>query len=184
MAFRFKKLDIPEIIYIKPDIYPDQRGFFCEVYKYPEFAANGITKPFVQVNHSKSSKNTLRGLHYQKNPKAQGKLVTVIEGEIFDAVVDVRKGSPAYGKWVGQTLNADKKDMIYVPEGFAHGFCAISESAQVMYFSTELYSPKDERGVVYNDPKINISWPVKAPVLSDKDRGLPLLKEADNNFRY
>lgn len=184
MAFQFEKLDIPEIIYIVPDIYPDQRGFFSEVYKYPEFEKEGITRSFAQVNHSRSSKGTLRGLHYQIEPKAQGKLITVIEGEIFDVTVDLRKGSPTYGKWVSRILNAEKKDMLYIPEGFAHGFVTLSETAQIIYYCTEVYSPEHERGLSWNDPVVGVKWPVEDPILSQKDAALPRLDKIDNNFSY
>jgi len=182
MAFRFTKLEIPEVIHVESDIYDDDRGYFTEVYKYSEFQKNGIEKPFVQVNHSKSSKGVLRGLHYQKDPMAQGKLVTVVEGKIFDVVVDIRSGSSTYGKWVSKIIDAVKKDMLYVPEGFAHGFCVLSETAQVIYYCTEVYSPEHERGIRWDDPQLNITWPITDPVLTKHDSGMQLLSEADNNF--
>lgn len=173
MAFRFRNLSIPGVIGIEPDVYGDQRGFLAEIYKYPEFRKHGMEKPFVQVNHSKSAKGVLRGLHYQEEPKAQGKLVTVVEGEVFDVAVDIRPGSPTRGRWVSERLNDRKKNMLYVPEGFAHGFCVLSPSAQVIYYCTEVYSPEHERGILWNDPQLNISWPVKDPVLSERDGRLP-----------
>jgi dTDP-4-dehydrorhamnose 3,5-epimerase len=184
MSFHFTKLENPDVIHIKSDIYGDARGYFTETYKYPEFKANGIERKFLQVNHSKSSKGILRGLHYQKDPMAQGKLVTVIEGEIFDVAVDLRVGSPHYGKWVSQILDAGKKNMLYVPEGFAHGFCSLSENTQVIYYCTQVYSPEHERGIIWNDPHLGISWPIKDPILSDKDKVFPELDRIDNNFKY
>jgi dTDP-4-dehydrorhamnose 3,5-epimerase len=184
MAFQFKTLDIPGVVYIQPDVHGDERGFLMEVYKFREFKDHGVTKPFVQVNHSKSSKNVLRGLHYQKNPLAQGKLITVVEGEIFDAAVDIRAGSPTYGRWTAMTLDARKKNMLYIPEGFAHGFCVLSDTAQVIYYCTEVYSRAHEAGLLWDDPTINISWPVAAPILSDKDRVCPQLGQIENNFVY
>lgn len=184
MAFQFQNLDIEGLIYIEPDIFGDQRGFLAEIYKYPEFKKHGIMKPFVQVNYSKSTKGTLRGLHYQKDPMAQGKLVSVVEGEIFDVGVDLREGSPTYGKWVGLTLNAEKKNMLYIPEGFAHGFCVLSETAQLIYYCTQVYSPEHERGIIWNDKELDIAWPIENPILSDRDKDLQLLNQTDNNFSY
>jgi len=184
MAFQFKKLNIPEIIHIEPEIHSDQRGFFTEVYKSPEFKQHGMTRPFVQVNHSKSIKGVLRGLHYQKEPMAQGKLVSVIEGEIFDVAVDIRTGSPTFGQWIGIRLDSKGKKMLYVPEGFAHGFCVLSEAAQIIYYSTEVYSPEHERGLLWSDPAVGVKWPIKDPILSDKDAVSPKLEEIDNNFNY
>ena len=175
MAFTFKQLNIPEIIHIIPATYPDERGSFCEVYKQPEFEKAGIKGPFVQLNHSQSAKGTLRGLHYQERPEAQGKLVTVLEGEIFDVAVDIRKGSPTYGKHVSLTLKGDRKEMLYIPEGFAHGFCVLSEKAHVAYYCTRVYSPDHERGILWDDPQLKIAWPIKDPILSKRDQGLPLL---------
>ncbi|MCA9398648.1 MAG: dTDP-4-dehydrorhamnose 3,5-epimerase, partial [Candidatus Omnitrophica bacterium] len=130
MSFKFEKLEIPDVIHIQPDVYRDKRGFFAEIYKKKDFAEFGIAEEFVQINHSRSEKNVLRGMHCQLNPVAQGKLVSVFQGEIFDAVIDIRKGSPYFGKWVGIHLTAEKKNMLYVPPGFAHGFCVISEEAE------------------------------------------------------
>lgn len=184
MPFHSQRLDIPGVILIQPKIFPDDRGFFLEVYKSTDFKEYGIHKPLLQVNHSRSARGVLRGLHYQLNPVAQGKLVSVVEGAVFDVAVDIRKGSPCYGRWIGQTLDADKKNMLYIPEGFAHGFCVLSEFAQVIYYCTEIYAPEYERGILWNDPKLKIAWPVKNPVLSDKDSRLPPLGQAANNFVY
>jgi len=177
MPFTFTRLAIPDVILIEPTVFPDERGFFIESYKYSEFAAFGIKEHFVQDNHSRSVKGVLRGLHYQRQPKAQGKLVRVVVGEIFDVGVDIRKGSPTYGKWVGEVLSAENKRMLYIPPGFAHGFCVLSEVAEVLYKTTTEYSPEHDAGIIWNDPEIGIEWPIEHPILSEKDAGLPFLKE-------
>ncbi|MDP8259593.1 MAG: dTDP-4-dehydrorhamnose 3,5-epimerase [Candidatus Gygaella obscura] len=182
MAYEFKKLEIPGVVLIDPKVFRDKRGFFLETYKRSEFVTNGIDKDFVQYNHSKSKKGTLRGLHYQLNPNAQAKIVRVIRGRVFDVAVDVRKNSLTYGKWVGRVLSAENKKMLYIPEGFAHGFCVLSFVAEVIYSCTKEYDPGSEAGVVWNDPDISIDWPIKEPIISNKDFALPLLNEAKNNF--
>jgi len=184
MAFQFKNLDIEGLIHIEPDIFGDHRGFLAEIYQYPEFKSHGIEKPFVHVIYTKSIKGTLRGLHYQKDPMAQGKLVSVVEGEIFDVVVDMRVGSSTYGKWLGVTLDDKKKQMLYIPEGFAHGFCILSETAQLIYYCTQVYSPEHERGIIWNDKVLDIVWPIENPILSDRDQNLLPLDQADNSFSY
>jgi dTDP-4-dehydrorhamnose 3,5-epimerase len=146
------------------------------------FSANGISDAFVQDNLSHSRQGVLRGLHYQNHPKAQGKLVTVLKGEIFDVAVDIRKSSPTYGRWVGMTLSADCCRMLYISVGFAHGFCVLSEEATVSYKVTEEFAPDLDRGIAWNDPYIGIRWPIANPILSAKDAQLPLLREADNSF--
>lgn len=175
MPFRFERLQIPDVILIEPTVFPDERGFFMETYKYSEFAAFGIKERFVQDNHSRSKKGILRGLHYQRLPKAQGKLVRAVVGEIFDVAVDIRKGSPTYGKWVGEKLSAGNIQMLYIPPGFAHGFCVLSEEAEVIYKVTEEFSPEHDAGIIWNDPEIGIDWPIEYPIVSAKDTGLPLL---------
>ncbi len=177
MPFKFTRLAIPEVVLIEPRVFPDERGFFMETYKYSEFAAFGIREEFVQDNHSRSVKGVLRGLHYQRAPKAQGKLVRVVVGEIFDVGVDIRKGSPTYGKWVGERLSAENKRMLYIPPGFAHGFCVLSEVAEVLYKTTEEYAPEYDAGIRWNDPEIGIRWPIEHPILSQKDAALPRLRE-------
>jgi dTDP-4-dehydrorhamnose 3,5-epimerase len=184
MPFQFTRLQIPEIILIEAQSFEDDRGRFLESYKASAFAANGISDPFVQDNLSCSVRGVLRGLHYQVHPKAQGKLVTVLQGEIFDVAVDIRKGSPTYGQWAGMTLSADPFRLLYVPIGFAHGFCVLSEEAVVGYKVTEEYAPEQDRGIIWDDPDIGIEWPVADPILSPKDAQLPLLKEADSNFEF
>ena len=184
MPFRFSRLDLPEIVLIEPKVFPDERGFFLETYKYSEFASNGIEERFVQENHSHSSRRTLRGLHYQKNPKAQSKVVRVVVGAIFDVVLDVRKGSPRYGQWMGVNLSAENQKMLYIPAGFAHGACVMSEEAVLLYMVSSEYAPECEAGVIWNDPALGIQWPEDKPVLSLRDQMWPVLANADNNFAY
>src|SRR5574337_943448 len=184
MPFRFEKLEIPEVILVEPKAFEDHRGYFVETYKRSDFEANGIPELFVQDNHSYSVRGVLRGLHYQLHPKAQGKLVSVIQGAIFDVAVDLRKGSPTYGRWVGISLSAGDHRMLYVPAGFAHGFCVVSAEADVVYKVTEEYAPELDRRICWNDPEVGIRWPIEQPILSPKDARLPLLRAADNNFAY
>jgi len=183
MPFSFQKLDIPEVILVETQSFPDNRGFFMESFKESDFENYGINTNFVQDNFSHSVKNVLRGLHYQKNPKAQAKLVSALRGEIFDVAVDIRKSSPTYGKWVGEILSEKNHKLLYVPEGFAHGFCVLSDEADVLYKVNNEYSPEHEKGIIWNDPTVNIMWPIDKPILNDKDAQLPDLKNADNNFK-
>lgn len=181
-TFRFQRLEIPDVVLIEPMVFEDERGFFMETYKYSVFASSGIPERFVQDNHSRSVKGVIRGLHYQKNPKAQGKLVRVLAGEIFDVAVDIRKTSPTYGKWVGAVLSAQNKNMLYVPPEFAHGFCALIDGTEVIYKTTDEYAPEAERGIVWDDPDLAITWPVEQPIVSSKDAALPRFKAAENEF--
>jgi dTDP-4-dehydrorhamnose 3,5-epimerase len=180
MPFKFTRLSIPDIILIEPKVFRDDRGSFVETYKYSDFAAYGITDSFVQDNHSTSVKGVLRGLHYQTNPKAQGKLIRCMKGKIFDIAVDIRRSSPTYSKWAGYDLSEETNLMLYIPPGFAHGFMVLSDKAEVLYKCTTEYSPENERGIFWNDPDINIDWPIKNPVLSAKDKAYPVLKDSDN----
>ena len=184
MPFSFTPKEVPEVILITPKQFSDKRGFFLENFKESDFKNYGIITKFTQDNFSRSTQNVLRGLHYQKNPKAQVKLVSALRGEIFDVVVDIRKGSPTYGKWVAEILSDKNHNILYIPEGFAHGFCVISETADVLYKISNEYSPEHEKGIIWNDPMINIAWPIDKPVLHEKDHQLSLLKDADNNFVY
>jgi dTDP-4-dehydrorhamnose 3,5-epimerase len=184
MPFQFHRLQIPDVILIEARHFTDDRGFFLETYKRSAFRDNGIPDAFVQDNHSRSAHGVLRGLHYQIHPAAQGKLVRVLRGEVFDVAVDIRKGSPTFGQWVGVRLSEERFQMIYVPPGFAHGFCVLSERADLGYKVTAEYAAAQERGIVWNDPDIGIAWPVAEPVLSPKDAQLPPLKSADINFVY
>lgn len=155
-----------------------------ETYKYSEFANAGIKEYFAQDNYSNSKRHVLRGLHFQKNPMAQGKLVYCLKGRIFDVAVDIRRGSHAYSQWIGLELSEGNRFMMYIPPGFAHGFVVLSETAEVIYKCTEEYSRDNERGIIWNDNDIKVKWPVENPILSEKDKRLPLLKDADNNFSY
>lgn len=184
MAFEFKRLEIPDVILINAKTFTDERGFFMESYKDSEFKANGVIFDFKQDNHSKSSKNVLRGLHYQLEPYAQGKLVKVVTGRIFDVAVDIRKGSPTFGNWISAELSEENKQMLWIPPGFAHSFLSLEDNTNVLYKSTNEYNKESERGILWNDPEINIKWPVSNPILSEKDKKHPLLKEADINFNY
>jgi dTDP-4-dehydrorhamnose 3,5-epimerase len=161
---------IPDVVILEPDVHRDSRGFFLETYHAEKYRAAGIAESFVQDNHSRSLKGTLRGLHLQLQ-RPQGKLVRVIEGEIFDVAVDVRRGSPTFGKWMGVTLSSENFRQCYLPPGFAHGFAVVSEVAQVEYKCTDLYDPHSELGIAWNDPAIGIEWPVTDPLLSDRDKG-------------
>ena len=173
-------LAIPDIILFEPKAFGDERGIFFESFNQNDFKiATGISPTFVQDNHSKSTQGVLRGLHYQLPPKAQGKLIRAIQGEIFDVVVDIRQDSPTFGQWLGELLSADNKKQLWIPPGFAHGFLTLSETAEVLYKATDFYTPKSERCIGWNDPTIRIEWPLfhGEPILSDKDRlGLPLHK--------
>ena len=182
MPFKFEKLSIPDVIFIEAKKFEDQRGFFAELYHGASFCDAHITEPIKQINISKSKKGVLRGLHYQLNPFAQGKIIRAVSGRIFDVAVDIRKNSLSFGKWVGVELDSDKFNMLYIPKGFAHGFETLSESAEFEYFCTEIYSPQNERGIIYNDPDININWNTKKPIVSDKDLKNSFLKEAEINF--
>lgn len=169
---------IPEVLILEPTVFGDQRGFFLETYRREVFAAAGIPE-FVQDNHSKSSRGVLRGLHYQIR-EPQGKLVRVVQGEVFDVAVDLRRSSPTFGRWVGEHLSADNKRALYVPPGFAHGFYVLSETAEVTYKCTTYYAPRYERSLLWNDPALAIQWPEgPAPLLSDKDRAAQPFAQAD-----
>lgn len=185
MPFNFQRLEIPDVIFVEPKVFGDERGFFLEIYKHSDFSQFGIIEHFVQDNYSSSTAGVLRGLHYQKNPKAQGKLVRCLKGKIFDVAVDIRKGSPYYGRWVGKELSEEQGNMLYIPAGFAHGFLVLSDKADVLYKCTEEYSAQHDRGIIWNDPAISIQWPVNGrPILSAKDKMHPPLADADNNFVY
>ena len=181
-TFNFQRLAIPEVVLVEPRAFEDERGFFMETYKYSVFASFGISDRFIQDNHSRSTKGVLRGLHYQKNPNSQGKLVRAVVGEIFDVAVDIRRASPTYGKWVGANLSDQNQNMLYIPPNFAHGFCVISDIAEVLYKATDEYAPESERGIIWNDQDLAITWPVAEPIVSAKDHTLPTLSAADNEF--
>jgi dTDP-4-dehydrorhamnose 3,5-epimerase len=184
MPFTVHRLDIPELLLIEPGRFEDGRGFFMETYKHSNFLVYGIDEHFVQDNYSRSARGVLRGLHYQKNPHAQGKLVQCIKGAIFDVAVDIRRASPTYMRWVSIELTEEDTRLFYIPPGFAHGFLALSDVADVIYKCTGEYSAGHDRGIIWNDPDLQISWPVEKPVLSEKDSRHPFLRDADNNFVY
>jgi len=184
MAFKFQRLEIPDVVLIEARALEDERGSFVESYKRSVFSANGIDATFVQDNYSHSVRGVLRGLHYQKPPKAQAKLVTVLQGEIFDVAVDIRQGSPTHGRWVGMFLAAKECRLLYVPVGFAHGFCVLSEAADVLYKVTAEYAPELDRGIIWNDGDLAIRWPIEKPTVSLRDAKLPPLKSLGNDFLY
>lgn len=178
MPFEFKRLKIKDVILVIPKVFEDERGFFMERYKKSDFVKNGITVEFNQDNHSKSSKGVLRGLHYQAPPKAQAKLVSCIQGEIFDVAVDIRKNSPTFGQWVGEKLSRENKNMLFIPEGFAHGFVVLSETAELLYKASNEFSKEHDRGILWNDSQIGINWGIDfEPILSEKDKKQPKLRE-------
>lgn len=174
MSFVFRKLEIPEVILIEPEAVKDGRGFFMETYRHSVFKENGIPD-FVQENHSYSTKDVLRGLHYQSVPRAQGKLVRCIKGKIFDVAVDLRVDSKTRYLWVGVVLSEENHHELYIPEGFAHGFCVLGDEAEVVYKCTTEYSPEHECGILWNDPAIGVTWPIRSPILSEKDTQYKLL---------
>ncbi len=169
MPVSFKKTAIPEVLICELEIFSDQRGFFVETFHREKYATGGMSKPFVQDNYSHSIQTTLRGLHYQLH-QPQAKLVSAIRGFIFDVAVDIRRGSPTFGKWVGTILSEENGRQLYIPEGFAHGFCVLSDSADVLYKCTNFYAPDDEYGILWSDPAIDIEWPIKNPLISTKDQ--------------
>ena len=178
MPFKFRRLAVKDVLLLEPDIFRDERGFFMETFRRLDFDREGIEFSPVQENHSKSKEGVLRGLHYQANPFAQGKLVRVIRGKVFDVAVDMRKGSDTFAKWVGVELSEQDRLMLLIPRGFAHGFVALEEDTEVTYLADNDYSKPHERGVVWDDPRIGIKWPVVQPVLSEKDMHWPTLEEA------
>jgi dTDP-4-dehydrorhamnose 3,5-epimerase len=169
---KVSKSPIDGLIIIEPKVFRDSRGLFYEVYSESRYKEHGVSARFVQDNHSVSEKGVLRGLHYQVNP-GQDKLVRVVRGEVFDVAVDIRKGSSTYGKWWGLSLSEANNLQLYIPVGFAHGFCVLSDSAEVLYKCSDYYSPQNERGIIWNDPDLAIDWPIENPTLSEKDIEYP-----------
>ncbi len=165
---RFVRSELPEVVVVEPDVFRDDRGFFLETYHAAKYREGGIPGPFVQDNHSRSTRGILRGMHAQER-HPQGKLVRVLQGEIFDVAVDIRRGSPRFRHWVGIALSADNFRQVYIPPGFAHGFCVLSDIAEVEYKCTDLYDPSDELHLLWNDPDIAIDWPIAQPLVSPKD---------------
>ena len=176
MTFKVEKSDLKGVLLIQPVVHTDSRGRFFESFQKKRYKEIGIEEEFVQDNHSISQKNTIRGLHYRVTPE-QSKLVRVIRGEVFDVVVDIRKGSPTFGQWRGYTLSDTNYLQIYIPMGFAHGFCVLSETAEFLYKVSEYYSAEKEKGIIWNDQDIGIDWPLSNPVLSEKDKTNLTLKD-------
>lgn len=181
MAYTFTPLEIPGLLLVQGKTWPDGRGYFQESYREIDMREAGLP-PFLQDNLSRSTQGTVRGLHYQKHPAAIGKLLRCTRGKIFDVAVDIRKGSPAYGRWFGIELEGGDNKMLWVPAGFAHGFYTLSDVADVLYKVTGYYAPEQDRGIIWNDPALGITWPAKEAILSPKDAKHPPLSEADNNF--
>jgi dTDP-4-dehydrorhamnose 3,5-epimerase len=178
------KTPIPDLLIVEPDVFNDQRGYFFEVYNQERYFNNNMNIKFVQDNESKSGKNVLRGLHFQKPPFAQGKLVRVIQGKVLDVAVDIRKGSPTYGKYHSVELDAESKRMFYIPEGFAHGFLTLEENTIFAYKCTNYYNKESEGSLLWCDETIGIDWNVENPILSDKDKISPLFKDFISPFNY
>lgn len=178
MPFEFERLEIEDVILVKPKVFGDNRGFFMESYKKSDFFANGIDVEFNQDNHSKSTVHVLRGLHYQASPYGQAKLVRCGRGRIYDVAVDIRKNSKTYGKYVKVELSEENKHMLFIPEGFAHGFVVLSDVAELLYKASGEYNPQADRGLLWNDKDINIDWEIDfEPILSEKDKVQPILKD-------
>jgi len=177
VPFKFTETKLKGVILIEPQVFCDERGFFLESYKASEFKANGINVNFLQDNHSKSAKGVLRGLHFQKFPKAQAKLVRCTQGKIFDVAVDIRPDSENFRKWTGFELSGENKKMLYIPAGFAHGFVVLSDEAEVLYKASNEFSLEHDTGIRWNDPEIGIDWKIKNPLVSEKDASLPFLRE-------
>ncbi len=168
---------LPGVLLLEPRVFRDDRGFFLESFNAARFAEHGLPTEFVQDNHSRSARGVLRGLHYQRR-QPQGKLVSVVRGEIWDVAVDIRDGSPTFGRSFAMTLDEDSRQLLWIPPGFAHGFCVLSDGADVLYKCTTLYDAADDRGIRWDDPALGIEWPIADPILSAKDRALPSLAEA------
>lgn len=177
------KTSIEGLLIIKPDVFKDERGYFFESYNKERFLKHGLDMTFVQDNESKSGKGVLRGLHFQKPPYAQGKLVRVVKGSVLDVAVDIREGSPTYGKWKATVLSEENKEMFWIPEGFAHGFVTLEENTVFTYKCTNVYNKESEGSLRWNDPDINIDWNIDNPILSEKDKISPLFKEFETPFK-
>jgi len=182
MNMNFTKLAIPDVVLIEPRVFGDDRGYFMETYHQKKFMDNGIDVSFVQDNFSYSIKGILRGIHYQLAPYAQDKLVRVVQGEVFDVAVDLRKNSSTFGQWVGEYLSEDNKKALFIPKGFGHGFCVVSDNAKFEYKCSDIYSPEHDRSIAWNDSDIAIDWPISDPIVSDKDLNAVSLSKAEINF--
>lgn len=181
---RLIETDIPDLVILEPRVFQDERGFFMESYNKEMLASYGLEYDFIQDNHARSGEGVLRGLHFQKPPMDQAKLVRVTRGSVYDVAVDLRKGSPTYGKWAGVTLSADNFLQFLVPRGFAHGYVTLEPDTEFQYKVDNYYAPKLDGGIIWNDPDLAIDWPVESPTLSAKDRELPTLTEFDSPFVY
>lgn len=185
MAFEFERLSIPDVILITPTVMRDHRGYFYEMYKNSEYKKLGIPADFLQDCYSLGKKGVVKGLHYQLNPMAQGKLMHIVSGRAIEFVVDIRKGSPYFGKWTSAELSAENKKIMWIPEGFAGGIAILEDNTLLFYKTTKEYSKQHERGILWNDPAIGIDWPKFGnPILSEKDTKHPPLKDAEMNFDY
>lgn len=184
MPFDLQHLQLPGVCLVIPVRYKDERGYFAEVYKRTAFLEMGIVAEFAQDNHSYSTKGVLRGLHFQRPPRGQAKLVRAAVGEIYDIAVDLRIDSPGFGRWVGAKLSDRNGHMLYIPDGFAHGFCVLSEEAHVTYKTTSEYSPEHDAGIRWNDPVIGVAWPIENPIVSEKDQVLPFLEEVADSLHF
>ncbi len=182
MSFRFEPTEIPAVVEVTPTLHADARGFFSERYRRSAFVGAGIDAVFVQDNVARSGPGVLRGLHFQARPSAQGKLVGAVRGSIWDVAVDLRRDAPTFGRWVARTLDADRGNLLWIPEGFAHGYCVLGEGADVAYKVTAEYDPEREGGVRWDDPAVGIEWPLAEPVVSEKDRALPGLDGVGSPF--
>ncbi len=182
MNFKFTTNQFAGVVVVTPRLFHDERGYFCETYKFSDFKEMGISDNFVQDNQSFSLKNVVRGLHFQNNPRAQAKLVRCVRGEIYDCIVDLRKDSPTFGQYFGINLSEQNGMMIYVPVGFAHGFLTVSDIAEVVYKTSDEYDPKSEDGIRFDDPELGIDWGVKNPIISAKDGILPFFKDLKTSF--
>jgi dTDP-4-dehydrorhamnose 3,5-epimerase len=180
---RVSETSLPGVLLVEPQVFQDARGFFLETYHRDKYAAAGIRASFVQDNHSHSARGTLRGLHAQLT-RPQGKLVRAVRGEMFDVAVDIRVGSPVFGRWVGAHLSGANFRQLYIPPGFAHGFCVLSEEVDVEYKCTDLYAPGDEVTIAWDDPELGIEWPIREPILSQKDRHAPRLRELLDRLKH
>lgn len=184
MSFEFRELEIPGVFLVETTRHGDERGFFQESFKASAFLEAGLMEPFVQDNFARSARGVLRGLHFQRPPQAQGKLVEVTRGAVFDVGVDLRVGSPTYGRWTGIQLSEESGTMLYLPPGMGHGYCVLSDVAHVAYKVTAEFAPELDGGIRWDDPQLGVRWPITAPVLSQKDRSLPLLREVDPPFIF
>ena len=185
MPFEFEKQSIEDVILVKPKVFGDNRGFFMETYKKSEFVANGIDVEFTQDNHSKSTKGVLRGLHYQAKPYGQAKLIRCVKGRIYDVAVDIRKNSKTFGQYVKIELSEDNKQMLFIPEGFAHGFVALTDDVEILYKTSGEYAPQADRGILWCDKELNVDWEIDfEPILSDKDKYQSELSEINKEELY